>query len=93
MTATAERKVPGGKLLRVDVEASDVIQRVGLHGDFFVYPEEALETIETAVEGAAADASAADLAARIQDAVGDAELVGFGPADVAAVVREAIDDA
>lgn len=94
MLGRAEYKVPGGKLLRVDVQYSDVIEAVELHGDFFIYPEDELDTIHTALQGIAADTDTETMAAQVADAVDDAtDLVGFEPADVARVVVEAVNDA
>ncbi len=90
MNSRAELKVEGGKLLRADVDAGEEIEAVELHGDFFVYPEEALDRIEAAVEGVDAGAPAGTLEDRITEAAGDAALVGFDAGDVAAVLREAM---
>ncbi|MFB6294664.1 MAG: biotin--protein ligase [Candidatus Nanohaloarchaea archaeon] len=93
MNSRAELKVEGGKLLRADVSVTDEIEAVELHGDFFVYPEEALDRIEAAVEGVPVDAAPDELADGIEAAAADAALVGFDPEDVAAVLREAVSDA
>jgi len=42
-------KVPGGKLLKISLkydEKSNVIKGIRITGDFFAYPEEAIELIE-----------------------------------------------
>ena len=47
-----EYKVPGGKLVAVDVEVADgVIKRAFVHGDFFLEPDEALEDLNAALVG------------------------------------------
>jgi lipoate-protein ligase A len=40
---TAEEKVPGGKLVRVNIRPAG---RVEISGDFFMYPEEGITVIE-----------------------------------------------
>jgi len=43
-------KVPQGKLLKISVEynkKNNVIKNIWITGDFFAYPEEAIELIET----------------------------------------------
>ncbi|MDY6765894.1 MAG: hypothetical protein SVW77_00855 [Candidatus Nanohaloarchaea archaeon] len=92
MDGRAEYKVDSGKLLRADVTFGDRFEHVTLHGDFFVYPEQALDRIEAAVEDMDVDASSEEIAERIATAAGDAALVGFDAADVAQVVREAVGD-
>lgn len=65
-----EYKIPGGKLVVVDLDVSDgVLSEVRVAGDFFLEPDEALEAVNRALEGAPADTDAQGLAARI-----DAEL-------------------
>ncbi|MBN1534954.1 MAG: biotin--protein ligase [Spirochaetes bacterium] len=47
-----ELKREGEKLLRLYLTLEgDTIARVRITGDFFVYPEEAIETIEASLEG------------------------------------------
>ncbi|MDY6769512.1 MAG: biotin--protein ligase [Candidatus Nanohaloarchaea archaeon] len=93
MDGRAELKVESGKLLRADVSYGDRIEHVSLHGDFFVYPEEGLDTVEDALDGADAAADEQELADRVRQAVdADTRLVGFDAADVARVVREAVRD-
>ncbi len=94
MNGRAELKVDGGKLLRADVAAEEEIEAVELHGDFFIYPEDALADIEAALEGASADVDVDAIARRVADATGeDVRTVGFGAEDVARVVAEAVADA
>ncbi len=93
MEARAELKVEGGKLLRADLVFDDEIQDFNLHGDFFVYAEEALEDIQDAVEEMPADTSPERLSESIEHSLpAGTELVGFQPENVAELVRRAIDD-
>ncbi len=51
----AEFKAPKG-VIKVELElADDVISRVSISGDFFMYPEDALERLEQALVGVKAD--------------------------------------
>jgi len=45
----ASRKVPGGKLIRIKVVFSDIIESVQITGDFFLHPEDSLLKIEEAI--------------------------------------------
>ena len=52
MTARLDHKVPGGKLLRVEVEIeAGVVLRALVHGDFFAHPEESFEAAEAELVG------------------------------------------
>lgn len=54
-----EYKVRGGKLVAVDVDEVDgLLRNVHLSGDFFLEPDDALETINGAVEGLPGTSSA-----------------------------------
>ena len=56
-----EYKVPGGKLVVVDLEVADGrIADFHLAGDFFLEPDEALADIDAAVTGLPAEADVAD---------------------------------
>jgi hypothetical protein len=96
MYGRSEVKVPDGKLVRADVWYEDTIDDVELHGDFFLYPETAKDDIENAVAGMETDSTVDALSAAVVEAVDStAELVGFGPEDVAEAVHQAVteDDA
>ncbi|WP_110654289.1 lipoate--protein ligase family protein [Salinicola halimionae] len=87
-----EYKVPGGKLLVADVTVREGrLASVQLSGDFFLEPDEALETIDRALEGAAIDADASTLIARIRSALPpQTEMVGLSVPAIATVVRRAL---
>jgi lipoate-protein ligase A len=87
-----EFKVPGGKLVVVDLEVHDgVLRDVRVSGDFFLEPDEALAAINGAIAGAPEDASAILLTARINDALPAGTMMfGFAAADVATAVRRAL---
>lgn len=88
----AEYKVPGGKLVVVDLDERD--QRISgfrLSGDFFVEPDDAIAAIESAVNGLPVDSDAATLTTAIRDALpNDAVLLGFSPEAVATALRRAL---
>ena len=85
-------KTPGGKLVQVAFEVhGDVLRRVEVTGDFFLYPEEALADITAALEGAPATASHAELATRIARAIPPgAEWLGSSPEALAHAVQRAL---
>lgn len=91
MTRHGEYKVPGGKLVVVDLKVIDgAIRDVVLSGDFFLEPDEALGDMSNALEGQSAEASLGELVQTVDRARGDAVMVGFDPAAVAHAVLRAL---
>jgi len=90
-----EFKVPGGKLVVVDLDVvGGRITNFRLAGDFFLEPDSALEAIDSAVNGLSAEADAAQLTKEIATALPkDAILLGFSPEAVATTIRRAIHQA
>jgi len=90
-----EFKVPGGKLVVVDLEVvDDRIAAFRLSGDFFLEPDDALHAIDAAVTGLPADADAKVYTAAITTALPpDATLLGFSPEAVATAIRRALKQA
>ncbi|MDH2412889.1 biotin/lipoate A/B protein ligase family protein [Nocardioides sp. CER19] len=86
-----ERKVPGGKLVRVAARVEDGrLADVVFSGDFFLEPDEALERIRSSLEGISVDAPFDTLTARVAEATEGAVLLGFEPRDVALTVLRAL---
>ena len=87
-----EYKVPGGKLVAVDVEVSDGrIATAAVSGDFFLEPDEALDDLNGALVGLSATASADQVTQALAAALRpDAQLIGFSPAAVGIAVRRAL---
>jgi hypothetical protein len=83
MFATAEEKVPGGKLARVTVLPDGGVE---ITGDFFAHPEEGIALIENALAGLDSTVPAEDIEKLLEQAVAEAgvELIGL---DVPAIVR------
>ncbi len=87
-----EYKVPGGKLVVVDLEVADgLISGFRLAGDFFLEPDTALEAIDAAVNGLPAESDAKTIAAAVKEALPEgAILLGFSPDAVAVAIRRAL---
>jgi lipoate-protein ligase A len=90
-----EFKVPGGKLVVVDLDVVDgAIANFQLAGDFFLEPDSALESINAAINGLPADAEASRFTAAIQQALPrDAVLLGFTAEAVSTTIRRALKQA
>jgi len=87
-----EFKVPGGKLVVVDLEVVDGrISDFHLAGDFFLEPDDALLDINAAVNGLPDTADVAQIAAAVRGALPEgAQLLGFTPESVGTAVRRAL---
>ncbi|GIG40107.1 lipoate--protein ligase family protein [Cellulomonas phragmiteti] len=96
-----EYKVPGGKLVVVDLEVRDgLLSDVSLSGDFFLEPDEALDVLSGALDGVPRDAGVAQLVHVLDDALrlaldqgrlpGPVAMVGFDVRAVALAVRRAL---
>ncbi|MGN6126545.1 MAG: lipoate--protein ligase family protein [Humibacter sp.] len=90
-----EYKVPGGKLVVVDLDVVDgAIANFHLAGDFFLEPDSALEAIDAAVNGLSAEADSAAIADAVRRALpADAVLLGFSPEAVAVAIRRSLSNA
>ena len=95
MQGHGEYKMPGGKLVVADVAiAAGRLAQVALSGDFFLEPDEALDAINAALSGQAANAGEDALAARVQAALpAQVRMFGISADAVAIAVRRAIDAA
>lgn len=87
-----EYKVPGGKLVVVDLELVDgVIADFHLAGDFFLEPDDALVAIDQAVNGLPESSDASTIAFAIRAALPeDALMLGFSPEAVAVAIRRSL---
>jgi lipoate-protein ligase A len=90
-----EYKVPGGKLVVVDLDVVDgAIANFHLAGDFFLEPDSALEAIDAAVNGLAAESDSAAIVDAVRRALPeDAVLLGFSPEAVAVAIRRSLSNA
>ncbi|MET4591502.1 biotin/lipoate A/B protein ligase family protein [Arthrobacter sp. 754] len=87
-----EYKVPGGKLVVVDLDVEDGhLAHVSVSGDFFLEPDEALLDINRSLTGLPDTTTAADLSAAVAAGLPeDAVLFGFSADAVAVTVRRAL---
>lgn len=93
MIYQATKKVSGGKLLRVQIEANkNKIENISITGDFFLHPEEALVRIEKSLTGKTFDTSIEDYAEDISEVLykTQANFVGVSPQNIAETIYEAV---
>ncbi len=89
-----EYKMPGGKLIQADFRIVEGrLTDVEVSGDFFLYPEEALEAITASLEGSSVTLDRVARTAMIADAIPDGvEWLGSSPEALATAVERAITD-
>ncbi|NGO08899.1 lipoate--protein ligase family protein [Streptomyces sp. HC44] len=87
-----EYKIPGGKLVVVDLDVEDgVLRHPRVAGDFFLEPDEALDAVNHALNGAPADTDATGLAARIDAALPEGTVMyGLTSEGIGIAVRRAL---
>lgn len=91
--SSAQLKVKGGKLLRLSLELDrGVVTRARLTGDFFIHPEEGIVPLEKALTELPEDTEPEVVRGRLEDVVREEglQVIGFEPADLAALFREAM---
>jgi lipoate-protein ligase A len=92
MTVHGEYKVPGGKLVVVDLEVDDgELRDVQVSGDFFLEPDDALERMNAALTGLPAIMDTVRITERLEAALGPGvTMLGFSAHAVAVAVRRAL---
>ncbi|HTN65236.1 MAG TPA: biotin--protein ligase [Burkholderiaceae bacterium] len=87
-----EYKIPGGKLVVVDLHVTDgCLRGVQLSGDFFLEPPETLDAINAALEGLPAASSADALTQAVTAALAPQVMMyGLTPEGIAVVVQRAL---
>ena len=87
-----EYKMPGGKLVVIDLDVHDGrLAKVQLSGDFFLEPDSALHRINAALNGQPEDAGEAALANALRAALPpDVMMYGVSPEAIAVAVGRAL---
>jgi hypothetical protein len=86
---SAEYKVPGGKLLAVEVEEKDgVLLHVKISGDFFMHPESTIVELEKML----CNSPVSELEDRVKRFfyINNVSLFGVEPGDFVKVIEQAI---
>lgn len=92
LIGTAELKVPGGKLVKVQVDYNQKINGVKITGDFFLHPEEAITKIESCLVGLYRDSRQEAIEKEVRNVVvsNGLSLIGITEDAIARVVKEAM---
>jgi lipoate-protein ligase A len=91
-SGSAIRKVPGGKMIRIDVVFTKSLEKVSITGDFFLFPEDALDEVEAALRGVDLPLDPETITATIEEILRShkAELIGVSPLEITATLQEAL---
>lgn len=94
MHYSATKKIPGGKLLRLKIEANGIIQKIGITGDFFLHPEEALPAIEKSLTGLSVQTTTQEFVQKIEQALAanKATFIGITSTDIANLISEILSE-
>ncbi len=92
MHTVITEKVPGGKLVRVRADFDIRVKALQISGDFFLHPEEALESVERELIGLSVHISEEALAQRIEALLhsAGAEFLGVTPQALAHAIHLAL---
>lgn len=86
----AEKKVPGGKLVRLSRDKTGTAAKVQISGDFFIYPEDGLREIEKmlAMLPVTLPESAVETAIEVLITFKNIELIGIDSGTIARLFME-----
>ncbi len=89
---TIIRKIPAGKLVRMDITYTKQIDELIITGDFFLHPEEALDSIVSELKKASLPLQPAMVLTRLEKMLDgmDAQLIGVSPEDLVSILDEAL---
>jgi lipoate---protein ligase len=84
------KKIPNGKMIRLKIEAGDIITTIKITGDFFLHPEESIDAIEKNLLDMPINASAEEFAKKIHQSLQTehAAFIGVTPEDIAGAMVE-----
>ncbi|MGC8497036.1 MAG: lipoate protein ligase C-terminal domain-containing protein [Thermoplasmata archaeon] len=84
MECSASYKVKGGKLIKVRlVKENGIITSTKIFGDFFIHPEESIETLEESLK----NVTISDAENKIYEFFKSVDLVGANPEDFVNTVK------
>lgn len=80
-------KAEGG-VIRVELEADDVIKKIKITGDFFIFPEDSIEGLEEALVGTSTYDG--ELLKVIKDFYENIDSYGIEPEDMVEAIKKAL---
>ncbi len=92
VTTSITRKIPGGKLVRLDITFSDQIESAKITGDFFLHPEDTLDDLTAAVRNATLPLDPDGLLSQLDRVLSnhDAQFIGASSKDLVSILQEAL---
>lgn len=90
-SGTATKKIPGGKLVRVDITYDHEIQSLKITGDFFLHPEETLDLIIQNLIGSTLPLDHDKITNKIETILNqqEAQFIGVSAREIVEVLSEA----
>lgn len=75
----------------IEVSATEgKVSSVKITGDFFLHPEDRITALEESLLGALLSEDEVAIARRLGNALGDAQLIGATPEDIARIFKRAV---
>jgi len=92
MIFQAQKKITGGKLLRVKILAEEYINDIQISGDFFLHPEETISQIEQNLKKLHVQTLEHEIQDRISNVLekNKAIFVGIRSEDLTQLIKEAL---
>lgn len=92
MKYQATKKIDGGKLVRIKIDADTDINDIQISGDFFLHPEDAINDVQERLRGLSRGSSPDIFSQEISSALGDkkAAFIGVTADDLSAIIVEAL---
>jgi len=84
------KKIPGGKAVRIDIEYGNIIEKISITGDFFMYPENAINAVEEALNHLHVPVTKNDAVNAVKLALQatKASMIGVAPEDIGEMLEE-----
>jgi lipoate-protein ligase A len=91
-SGTATRKIPGGKMVRVETTFDKKVESVKITGDFFLHPEETLELIVKKITGSSLPLEQEKIILEIETILEqqEAQFIGANAREIVSILVEAL---
>jgi len=91
-SGTATRKIPGGKMVRIETIFDKKVESVKITGDFFLHPEETLELIVNKITGSTLPLDQEKIIMEIETILDqqEAQFIGANAREIVNILVEAL---
>ncbi len=88
---TITKKIPNGKMLSVHADRENSLLKIKITGDFFLFPEEKILTLEEEINKLRFDIEYDLLEKKITQIINNnkIQIIGFSASDLSKIIKEA----